>query len=84
MLKHNYFSHDGRDLEVRAVTDANEIAVRVYEDGKVATMFSYRVSIETKFDASVQGFPIDVIGNLMHLAETDVTEGRVRLLEQSN
>lgn len=74
------FSHDGRELEVRAVPAQDGWTVRVYENGRVVTGVTYSVSYETQIDASLQGLPVDLLDDLMNVAQTDIEQGRVRLV----
>ena len=74
------FSHDGRELEVRAVPAQDGGTVRVYENGRVVTGVTYSVSYETQIDASLQGLPVDLLDDLMNVAQTDIEQGRVRLV----
>jgi hypothetical protein len=80
MIKSADFSHQNRKLEVRAVVEDNEVKVRVFEDGEPATRVIYSITIETDFDAKVTGFPLNLVDELMRVAEDDVKEGRVPLI----
>ena len=80
MLKENSFSHDGRNLAVRVAQQDNQFLVRVFEGNKPVTGVVYSVTIETALDGQMRGYDLGVLDELMDIAESDVTEGRVPLL----
>ena len=80
MVKSSSFEHGGRALEVRAIAADNEFKVRVFENGQPVTNAIYSVAIETAFDATMSGFPLELVDNLMEQAKQDVLDGKVGLM----
>lgn len=80
MLRKKSFSHNGRDLEVRAVIEENQVKVRVFDGNNLASPATYSIGIETAFDAVARGFRADVVDELMDQAQTDITNGIMPLL----
>lgn len=74
------FSHEGRNLEVRAVLAQDAWRVRVYEGDRPVTGVVYSVSYETQVGASLQSVPGDLVDELMNIAQSDVEQGRVQLI----
>ena len=73
------FSHRGRDLEVRAMRTPNGWKARVFEGTTKVTRVFYTVSYDTDLDAEFQG--IDIVGELMQIAQSDVESDLVQLLD---
>jgi hypothetical protein len=61
----------------------NEVKVRLFENGQLASPVTYSVTIETVFDAAMRAFPMDLVVGLMHLAQSDTTEGRLTLFKSN-
>lgn len=74
------FSHDGRNLTVRAVQRNNEFVVQVFEGDRPVGSATYRVTVETEFDGQMRGFDPRGLHGLMALAETDIVQGITSLL----
>ena len=76
-----HFIHQGRNLEVRAVLESGKWrwAVRIFEGNNRATPHVYTVGFETAIDGEMLG--VNLVGQLMHTARSDVEQGVVELLE---
>jgi len=74
------FNFKERNLEVRAVPDNEIWKVRVFENNRSVTEVVYTVSHENQINAKVQELSVDLLDELMRLAQSDVEEGRVTLL----
>lgn len=77
-VKRKSFIHNNRHLEVRAAVNGDGWSVRVFEGDKKVTRVIYNVSFENQTDAAItQG--VDLVADLMFVAENDVTTGKVKL-----
>lgn len=79
LLREVEFSFEGRNLAVRAVVEDNEVKVRVFDGQRRVTNIVYSVTVETAFDAALSGFPLNIVDDLMALAERDVRNGTARI-----
>ena len=75
------FSFEGREYEIRVVSDGATIHVRAFHKGKPANGYSYQVDLMTAFDLK-KLMVCDAIKELVDSAKNDVTERRwERLIE---
>lgn len=74
------FTFHDRQLQIKAMFDSDAWKVRVYEGDTPATGVVYSVSHETAVDAKMQSVPLDLVYQLMGLAQADVEKGVVRLV----
>jgi hypothetical protein len=74
------FSHQGRNLEVRAAPQPTQWVVRVFEGNRPVTNVTYSIDYLTQLDAQMQGLTLASVDTLMQLARDDVTSGRAQLL----
>lgn len=73
------FSNDGRNFTVRAIPNNAGWVVRVFEGEQHATYVFYTVSYETQVDVSMRCQGLDLVEDLMQLAQKDVEQNRVNL-----
>ncbi|MBK1696619.1 hypothetical protein [Rhodovibrio salinarum] len=79
-IKPRTFTYGGRTFEVRAAAENEGWKVRVFENNRPVTAVVYTVSHENQIDAKIQDLPVDLLQELMRLAQSDVEQGRVALL----
>ena len=72
------FQFNGRNLSVRAAALNEGWRVRVFEGDRAVTAVAYTVTHDITADASMAS--MHLVNELMTLAQSDVEEGRVRLL----
>lgn len=72
------FEFNSRHLSVRAVAFDEGWRVRVYEGDRAVTAVTYTVTHDVLADASMAS--MHLVNELMTLAQSDVEEGRVRLM----
>jgi len=65
------FSHEGKDYEVRVISDGQSVYVKVFSSGKPVNGYRYEATLETVHDAAtVTG--LDAVKHLIELAKADV------------
>jgi hypothetical protein len=72
------FQFNNRHLSVRAAAFSEGWRIRVFEGDQVATAVVYTVTHENTADPATAS--IHLVNELMTLAQSDVEEGRVRLV----
>jgi hypothetical protein len=72
------FQFNNRHLSVRAAAFSEGWRIRVFEGDQVATAVVYTVTHESTADPATAS--IHLVNELMTLAQSDVEEGRVRLV----
>jgi hypothetical protein len=72
------FQFNNRYLSVRAAAFSEGWRIRVFEGDQVATAVVYTVTHENTADPATAS--IHLVNELMTLAQSDVEEGRVRLV----
>lgn len=78
------FTFAGRSLVVKAAPVGDGWTVRVFEDDEPVHPLVYGVTYETITDAAAMSIPGDLVEQLMQLAQDDVEQGRVRLINKKN
>ena len=78
MTESRDFSFNGRHLSVRAAAFSEGWRIRVFEGDRAATAVVYTVTIENTADPAMAS--MHLVNELMTLAQSDVEEGRVRLV----
>lgn len=76
------FTFQGRKLTVKAAPFPEGWKVSVFENGEPAHGFSYSVSHEIVQDAAVMAIPENMVDHLMDIAQKDIEQGRVSLLDK--
>jgi hypothetical protein len=72
------FSFNSRHLSVRAAAFSEGWRIRVFEGDHAATAVVYTVTLENTADPAMAS--MHLVNELMTLAQSDVEEGRVRLV----
>jgi hypothetical protein len=72
------FSFNSRRLSVRAAAFSEGWRIRVFEGDHAATAVVYSVTLEDNADPAMAS--MHLVNELMTLAQSDVEEGRVRLV----
>ncbi len=72
------FQFNNRNLSVRAAAFGEGWRVRVYEGDRAVTAVAYAVTHDATVDAPMAS--MHLVHELMTLAQSDVEEGRVRLV----
>jgi hypothetical protein len=72
------FSFNSRRLSVRAAAFSEGWRIRVFEGDHPATAVVYTVALENTADPAMAS--MHLVNELMTLAQSDVEEGRVRLV----
>jgi hypothetical protein len=72
------FQCNGRHLSVRAAAADGGWRVRVYEGDRAVTATAYAITHDSAVDAPMAS--MHLVHELMTLAQSDVEEGRVRLV----
>ena len=78
MMDHRDFQFAGRLLSVRAAAFSEGWRIRVYEGDRPATDVVYTVTHENSTDTSMAS--MHLLNELMTIAQGDIEEGRVRLV----
>ena len=68
------FVHDGKQFEIRVITDGESVYVKVFKDGRPANRFRYSATIELVQDMN-QITAIDAVKHLIEIAKRDVQDG---------
>jgi hypothetical protein len=75
------FSFEGKDYEIRVISDGATTYVRAFCDGVPANGYTYQVSFPVTFDFE-RHFGVSAVGHLVESAKQDITEKAwERLLE---
>ncbi len=65
------FSHEGKEFEVRVISDGQSVYVKVFSSGNPVNGYRYEVTLETVHDAAtVTG--LDAVKHLIEIAKADV------------
>jgi hypothetical protein len=72
------FLFNSRHLSVRAAAFSEGWRIRVFEGDQTATAVVYTVTLENTSDPAMAS--MHLVNELMTLAQSDVEEGRVRLI----
>ena len=80
------FEHDGKEYEIRVISDGATIYIRAFYQNRTANGYSYQVGVMKYFDLKkLMGF--DAIKDLVDSAKQDVVENRwerfLEVLEKS-
>jgi hypothetical protein len=67
------FTFEGKDYEIRVVTDGMTTYVRTFRDGVPANGYSYQVSFPVAFDMQKQ-LGLSALDELVETAKRDITE----------
>ena len=78
MTESRDFSFNSRHLRVRAAAFSEGWRIRVFEGDHAATAVIYTVTLENTADPAMAS--MHLVNELMTLAQSDVEEGRVRLV----
>lgn len=68
------FEFEGKNYKVRSWEVDSIYKVRVFFDGKPANGYCYTVEIEDNIEAKKGKYPVDLLKDLMELAEQDIKE----------
>ena len=73
------FSYQNRPFQVRATSEADGWAIRLFEAGRRASPLVYKIIYEGDTDQNMRDHPGDFVEHLMTLMQSDVESGRVRV-----
>ena len=68
------FVHDGKQFEIRVISDGESVYVKVFHDNRPANRFRYSATIELVQDMN-QITGIDAVKHLIEIAKKDVQDG---------
>ena len=67
------FQHNGKDYEIRIISDGQSVFVKVFTEGKPANGIRYEATLETVHDAATVA-DLDVVKELAKTAQSDITK----------
>ena len=67
------FQHNGKDYEIRIISDGQSVFVKVFTEGKPANGIRYEATLETVHDAATVA-DLDVVKELIKTAQSDITK----------
>ncbi len=72
MIHTEEFTHDGKEFEVRVISDGISVLVQVFSDGKPANAIVYKATVEAVDDAAAV-LGLDAVKRLINIAKADIT-----------
>jgi hypothetical protein len=78
------FSYRNRVFQVKASSETDGWAIRLFEAGSRISPLVYKITYEGEIDAKMHDHPGDFVEHLMALMQSDVESGRLQVLPKSN
>ncbi|HPO00385.1 MAG TPA: hypothetical protein PK879_06705 [Opitutaceae bacterium] len=67
------FQHNGKNYEVRIISDGQSVFVKVFTEGRPANGLRYEATLETIHDAATVT-DLDIVKELIKTAQSDITK----------